>query len=166
MGIFGGARTSLDLREQRALLKVELVDPLHGTDIHACTILHIETGLGDDRKTRHLPLLLRLTVIGFASMLGSGRPVRHHGDSRSRRRGQHPKTRSNRAPSSVPPSSLGITWNDSSHESTLVVRGRPLSRDARDTGPPRQVLAGRLAPGSLRSTCEMAAQACAYAATR
>src|ERR1700683_4838701 len=74
MGVLRDAATGLDLREQRAFLGIELVDALHGPDIPACAILHIDTGFGDDRKTGHLPLP-RLTVTGVASALGSGRPA-------------------------------------------------------------------------------------------
>jgi hypothetical protein len=73
MGVLGDATTSLHLGEQRVVLGIELVDALHGTDIHARAILHIDTRLGDDRKARHLLRLFGLTVVGVASMLGIDR---------------------------------------------------------------------------------------------
>jgi hypothetical protein len=47
--VLDGAAASLVLREQHPFRHVQLVDALHGADVDARPILHVDARLGDDR---------------------------------------------------------------------------------------------------------------------
>ncbi|MND02591.1 hypothetical protein D3C83_220240 [compost metagenome] len=58
MSRFDLPAAGLPLGEEHVVRGIELVDALHGTDVDAGAVLHVDAGFGDDRETSHVILLI------------------------------------------------------------------------------------------------------------